>query len=259
MKKVHDLISQQHFTATDLEEMLQYTEESEKILFAKASEIKEAAVGNKVYFRGLIEFSNYCRKDCFYCGIRKSNHNINRYDLTDDEIIDAARFAYEQKYASIVLQSGEIMSEKFTGRIEQLLKKIHQSTNGSLHITLSLVNKKKKHITWFESGAHRYLLRIETTNRDLYKRIHPNNSRHSFENRLNSLEFLKKQVSDRNGVMIGLPFQTYSDLANAPAFHADFGIDMVGMGPYIEHSNTPWSNSGCELLSLQERFNYRCV
>ncbi len=256
MKKVHDLISQQHFTATDLEEMLQYTEESEKILFAKASEIKEAAVGNKVYFRGLIEFSNYCRKDCFYCGIRKSNHNINRYDLTDDEIIDAARFAYEQKYASIVLQSGELMSEKFTGRIEQLLKKIHQSTNGSLHITLSLGEQKEEtYHRWFESGAHRYLLRIETTNRDLYKRIHPNNSRHSFENRLNSLEFLKKTgYQTGTGVMIGLPFQTYSDLANDLLFMRDFGIDMVGMGPYIEHSNTPLIEFRSRLLPLEERF-----
>ncbi len=226
-------------------------------LLKKSREIKEKVVGNKVYFRGLIEFSNICSKDCLYCGIRKSNNTVIRYDSTDEEILDACRFAWENRFASVVLQSGEISSPAFIKRVDNLLRKIKQLSNNELGITLSCGEQSRKtYLRWFESGAHRFLLRIESSNPDLYYKIHPNNKKHSFEKRLESLQFLKAtgyQVG--TGVMIGLPFQTYEDLANDLLFLKKIDIDMCGMGPYIEHEDTPLYEYRHLLMPKQERFD----
>lgn len=225
-------------------------------LFEKAAEVKKAEVGDVVYFRGLIEFSNICAKNCFYCGIRKENDNFNRYNLSDESIIEAAKFAQTNKFASIVLQSGELSSPAFTKRIADLLEKIHKTTNGELKVTLSLGEQSKEtYELWYNAGAHRYLLRVESSNPLLYRKIHPNDKLHRFENRLNALNLLREtgyQVG--TGVMIGLPFQTLDDLAGDILFMRDFGIDMVGMGPYIEHSDTPLYKYKGLLLPLEERF-----
>lgn len=225
-------------------------------LFEKSIEIKNKNIGNKVYFRGLIEFSNICEKDCFYCGIRKSNSNFKRYNLTDSEILDSAKFAYTEKYGSIVLQSGEISSCKFTNRIENLLREIKTLSNNTLGVTISLGEQSEKtYKKWFKAGAHRYLLRIETSSKDLYEKIHPKNKKHSFEDRLNCLKLLKEtgyQVG--TGVMVGLPFQTIENLADDLLFMKNLDIDMCGMGPYIEHEDTPLFRYKTKLLSPRKRF-----
>jgi biotin synthase len=227
----------------------------QKELFQKADSVKKLVTGNKVYFRGLIEFSNICGKDCLYCGIRKSNSRVERFNLSDDEIIDAAMFAYNEKYASIVLQSGELGSESFIQRIDQLLKKIHQKSNGNLRITLSVGEQKEEtYRRWYESGANRYLLRIESSNSELYEKLHPEDGNHLYSKRLMALESLKKiGYQTGTGVMIGLPFQTLSDLADDLLFMRNFGIDMVGMGPYVEHHHTPLYDYRHELLPINER------
>ncbi len=238
-------------------QLLQSAGDERTQLLKKSRETKERVVGNKVYFRGLIEFSNICSKDCLYCGIRKSNDNVVRYDSTDKEILDACRFAWEHQFASVVLQSGEISSPGFIARIDNLLKKIKQQSNNELGITLSCGEQSREtYLRWFESGAHRFLLRIESSNPDLYYKIHPNNKRHSFEKRLESLQFLKEtgyQVG--TGVMIGLPFQTYEDLADDLLFLKKIDIDMCGMGPYIEHEDTPLYQYRDLLMSKQKRFD----
>jgi biotin synthase len=257
MENPEEILQKDCFTLADLENLLSLKNDSQKPLFAKGAEVKEKTVGNTVYFRGLIEFSNHCAKDCLYCGIRKSNRQVARYNLTDNEILGAARFAHQQHYASIVLQSGELSSPAFTRRIKRLLRKIHQQTNSELRITLSLGEQSEDtYRCWFENGGQRYLLRIETSNEKLYKRIHPQDHNHEFETRLQSLELLKKTgYQTGTGVMIGLPFQTNEDLARDLIFMRDFGIDMVGMGPYIEHSDTPLIEFKNALLPLEERFN----
>ncbi len=257
IENLQNLLQKDRFSSGDLATLLGLDTESQKHLFARASEVKEKVVGNKIYFRGLVEFSNLCSKDCLYCGIRKSNRQVDRFNLTDDEILEAIKYAHQQNYASIVLQSGELISPSFTLRIEQLLRKIHQQTNNDLRITLSLGEQTEEtYRRWFERGAQRYLLRIETSNRDLYRKIHPQDNQHLFETRLHSLELLKKTgYQTGTGVMIGLPFQTREDLAKDLLFMRDFGIDMVGMGPFIEHANTPLIEFKHELLPLQERFN----
>jgi biotin synthase len=257
MKNLQTLLYSDTFDTDDLVSLLNLEGDDQKLLFLRAAEVKEKSVGNKVYLRGLIEFSNLCSKDCLYCGIRKSNLYVDRYNLGDNEILEAVRFAHENNYASIVLQSGELASKAFTRRIENLLRKIHAHTRSELRVTLSLGEQSEKtYRCWFEGGAHRYLLRIETSDYKLYGRIHPRDKNHRFENRLHALELLKKTgYQTGTGVMIGLPFQTTTDLANDLLFMRDFGIDMVGMGPYLEHAHTPLSKYRHQLLPLTDRFN----
>lgn len=237
--------------------LLSLTGEKRTKLLKRSKEVKEEVVGRKVYFRGLVEFSNVCSKDCLYCGIRKSNQNVNRYEATDDEILDACRFAWENRFASVVLQSGEISSPAFVKRVDGLLKKIKQLSNNELGITLSCGEQTREtYRRWFESGAHRYLLRIESSNRDLYYKIHPQNQKHTFEKRIEALGFLKEtgyQVG--TGVMVGLPFQTFEDLADDLLFFKQMDIDMCGMGPYIEHEDTPLYQFKNQLKTKQERFD----
>lgn len=230
--------------------------EKEK-LFKQAREIRDRTVGNKVYFRGLVEFSNICAKNCLYCGIRKGNSNVVRYDLSDNEILDACRFAWENKFASVVLQSGELSSSSFVKRVDRLLKAIKTFSGNELGITLSCGEQTREtYRRWYESGAHRYLLRIEATNRNLYEKIHPVNKLHLFDRRLQALHYLREtgyQVG--TGVMIGLPFQTLDDLAGDLLFFRELDIDMCGMGPYIEHEDTPLYEYRHLLQTRKERFD----
>lgn len=257
MKETSKIVEQSAFTKEDLITLLSAEEEEMLLLLAKANELKEQYTGNKVFFRGLIELSNVCEKDCLYCGIRKSNSDVHRYTLSDKQILEAARFAYENHYGSVVLQSGENASKAFGKRIEKLLAQIKSITNGRLGVTLSLGEQEPEvYKRWFEAGAHRYLLRIETTNEELYQRIHPVNALHDFKRRLESLYSLRRiGYQTGTGVMIGLPFQTVEDLSADLLFFRDFDVDMVGMGPYIEHSQTPLYAFRDQLLPMQQRFN----
>lgn len=255
MKISSRLLDKTDFTKAEIVELLNADGDSCSKLFAVADEIKREYIGSKVYFRGLIEFSNICSKDCFYCGIRKSNTNVHRYNLSDNEILDAARFAYENNYGSLVLQSGEIGNDQFAGRIENLLKKIKALSDDKLGITLSVGEQPRDvYKRWFDAGAHRYLLRIETSIRQLYRRLHPDG--HSFENRLKCLKTLQDiGYQTGTGVMIGLPFQTVEDLADDLLFMQSFNIDMAGMGPYLEHEETPLYAHNDVLWPIEKRFS----
>jgi biotin synthase len=246
-----------NLTPDKIKHLLSLTEEKDKKqLFARAREVRDAYIGNKVYLRGLIELSNRCSKNCYYCGIRAGNKNVVRYDIPDSEVTKAAEFALEHHYGSIVIQSGERYDKAFTERITRLLQLINSITNNQLHITLSCGEQSREtYHEWFENGAQRYLLRMETTNEELYHKIHPHNAAHSFSNRLHSLEVLKSLgYQCGTGIMIGLPFQTADDLLNDLMFFRNFGIHMVGMGPYIEHPDTPLVQYQDQMLPLKERF-----
>lgn len=254
---IKEILEEELFTKENIISLLRSTGNDRTILFKKSAEIKEKYIGNKVWFRGLIEFSNICSKDCLYCGIRKGNNNLTRYNLSDEEILIAARFALDNNYGSIALQSGELESEFVAGRIENLLYKIKELSGGKLGITLSLGEQQPEiYKRWYDAGAHRYLLRIEATNPDLYHRIHPNNQKHDFNRRLDCLKSLQNiGYQTGTGVMIGLPFQTMDDLAGDLLFMKSFNIDMCGMGPYIEHADTPLIEYSGELMPLKERFD----
>ena len=238
-------------------ELLQFQGEERNALFREALNVKNTTIGPKVYFRGLVEFSNICSKDCFYCGIRKSNDKVIRYTASDEEILSACRFAWENRFGSVVLQSGELSSPVFVKRIDSLLKQIKKFSGNELGITLSCGEQTKETFRrWFDSGAHRYLLRIETSNRDLYYKIHPKTKKYSFEKRIEALNLLRDEgYQVGTGVMIGLPFQTIEDLADDLLFFKKMEIDMCGMGPYIEHEHTPLLEFRNLLKTKQERFD----
>lgn len=252
-----EILETEKFTRQNIISLLESKGEERTYLFKKSAEVKEKFIGNKVWFRGLIEFSNVCGKDCLYCGIRKGNKNLSRYNLSDDEILEAARFAYTNHYGSIALQSGELESNHATDRIENLLHKIKGLSKGELGITLSVGEQKPDvYKKWFDAGAHRYLLRVESTNETLYSKIHPNDSKHNFTRRLDCLKSLKDiGYQTGTGVMIGLPFQSIDDLAGDLEYMIKFDIDMCGMGPYIEHADTPLIEYSENLLPLTERFD----
>lgn len=253
---IDEILEKTNYTKEDIVRLLQTNKEDRNKIFTHAANIKEKYVGKKVYYRGLIEMSNICSKNCYYCGIRSGNKKVKRYDINDSDILDAVKFSYENKYASIVLQAGEITSPTFTKRISTLLKQIKDISNNEIGITISLGEQPDEvYQEWFESGAHRYLLRIESSNPDLYYKIHPKNKKHNFETRIHCLKSLQKiGYQTGTGVMIGLPFQTYEDLANDLLFMRDFDIDMCGMGPYIEHKDTPLYAYKDLLMPIEDRF-----
>ena len=256
MEKIQNITNQEILTKEDLVYLLNLEGKQRDFFLKSVSQKYVETLGNKVFFRGLVEFSNICTKDCYYCGIRKSNTSADRYNIEDTAILEAARFAHENKYGSLVLQAGERSDNAFTDRITKLLKKIKATTNGELGITISLGEQSKDtYKKWFEAGAHRYLLRIETTNENLYYKIHPNDEHHNFEARLNCLKTLQDiGYQTGTGVMIGLPFQSYEQLADDLLFFKEMNIDMVGMGPFIEHTETPLYQQKAALWPIQRRF-----
>ena len=254
---VKEVLEKKHLERKDLIVLLNAEGEEKQLLFKKAAEVKLNEIGNKVHFRGLVEFSNICGKDCYYCGIRRSNNKSHRYHLNDKQILEAARFAHINHYGSFVMQAGELESPAFTLRIENLLKEIKKLSDGKLGITLSLGEQSREvYERWFAAGAHRYLLRIETSNPKLYQKYHPEDSLHDFQRRLDCLKSLQSiGYQTGTGVMIGLPFQNTGHLADDLLFMRDFDVDMVGMGPYIEHPDTPLYQFRDQLLPIEDRFD----
>jgi len=252
--KITDILKKENFTKPDIVYLLKADEKERQLIFQKANEIKSKYVGLKTYYRGLVEFSNLCYKNCLYCGIRAGNKNVVRYDIEDNEILKAVKFAYENKY--VVFQSGERDDNQFIDRIENLLKKSKQITNNEIGITISLGEQTyETYKKWFDAGAHRYLLRIETSNKDLYYKIHNRDKIHNFEKRLKALSDIQKAgYQTGTGVMVGLPYQTIENLSDDLLFFKKFDIDMVGMGPFIEHTETPLYNLREKLLPIKERF-----
>ena len=224
-------------------------------LYAEAQAVKTSAIGNKVYLRGLIEFSNICSKNCLYCGIRRENQHVKRYELTDEEVLAAVDFAWKSRYGSVVLQSGEQQSTHFTRRITRLLHEIKAMTHNELGVTLSCGEQTAAtYKEWYNAGAHRYLLRIETSDKKLYEKLHPNDDQHSFYSRLATIRQLRSEgYQVGTGVMIGLPFQSIEHLADDLLFFQSLDIDMVGMGPYLEHSQTPLYQHNHLLLPPEKR------
>ncbi|MEG2318949.1 MAG: [FeFe] hydrogenase H-cluster radical SAM maturase HydE [Mucinivorans sp.] len=208
-------------------------------LFERARAARDETLGDKVYLRGLIELSNRCLKDCLYCGIRNSNHNIVRYELSENQVFSAAIYAVQHHYGSVVLQSGEQNSARFVDYIERLVSQIKELSFNQLNITLSLGEQPlESYKRWRAAGAHRYLLRIESSSQELYQKIHP--EQQTYIQRITALQNLRDAgFKVGSGVMIGLPMQSVENLADDILFFRDHKIDMCGMGPYIEHPDTP--------------------
>lgn len=218
-----------------------HTPEALEALFAAAYAMKIRHVGKIVRLRGLIEIGNICAKNCFYCGIRRDNTAECRFVLTRDEILEAARKILDFGYGSVVLQAGERNDRPWVDFITEVVAAIKALGDGALGITLSLGEQEAAvYRRWFEAGAHRYLLRIESSSPVLYARLHPADGKHEFESRLNALESLRRVGYQLGtGVMSGLPGQSAADLAGDIEFFRQIDADMIGMGPYLPHHATP--------------------
>ena len=212
--------------------------EAEALLAQRAAAVRQQVYGRDVFIRGLIEFTNYCRNDCFYCGIRRSNACAQRYRLTREEILACCRAGYGLGFRTFVLQGGE---DPFftTERLAELVRAIKRAYPDCA-VTLSVGEKDRAtYQAWFDAGADRYLLRHETADEGLYRRLHPEEL--SLQNRMRCLRDLKDigyQVGC--GFMVGAPFQTPEMLLKDLRFLQAFQPHMVGIGPFIPHRDTPF-------------------
>jgi biotin synthase len=206
-------------------------------LWSQADQIRHDHVGAAVHLRGLVEFSNHCRRLCGYCGLRADNQKITRYRLTKAEILDCAHLAVEFGYGTLVLQSGEDPGIK-TDWLADVICTIKSET--PLAVTLSVGEREKEdYIVWRQAGADRYLMRFETSNHDLYEKIHPSLPG-KVSDRFAILRLLKELGYEAgSGVMIGIPGQSYEDLARDIELFRELELDMIGVGPYIAHPDTP--------------------
>lgn len=209
-----------------------------KELYSCADSIRKQYVGDTVHLRGLIEFSNICKRTCKYCGLRCENKTLERYRIEPDDIILYAQNAVNMGYKTIVLQSGED-SYYSTDKMCQIISEIKKM---DVALTLSIGEKTfQEYKAYKKAGADRYLLRIETTDKDLYKQLHPGMD---FENRIRCLEDLKTLGYEvGSGCLVGLPNQSIESLANDILFFKEIEADMIGIGPFIPHPNTPLKNA----------------
>ena len=204
------------------------------LLFEAADRVRKKYVGDGVYLRGLIEFSSYCKNDCFYCGLRRSNLKAQRYRLSAEQLIKTAKQAVSYGYKTIVLQSGEDLWFE-ADKMCQIIREIKKL---DVAVTLSIGEKtREEYAAYRAAGADRYLLRIETTDKILYEKLDP---AMSWENRVRCLHNLKELGYEvGSGSLVGLPGQTLESLANDLLFFKDLPVDMAGIGPFIPHPHTP--------------------
>jgi biotin synthase len=206
-------------------------------LWLRADRTRRQHVGDAVHLRGLIEISNYCVRDCGYCGLRKSHRKLERYRLTKDEIMGCVRQAVALGYGTVVLQSGEDYGIR-TDWLAGIVRRIKAET--PLAVTLSLGERPDEDLAaWRSAGADRYLLRFETSDRQLYELIHPSLP-HRRSDRVAMLRRLRDLGYETgSGVMVGIPGQSYDSLAGDIGLFGTLDLDMIGVGPYIPHPDTP--------------------
>ena len=255
MPTFEEILHKTDFSLEEIKQLLAAEGENLRQLLDHALQVKLAHLDNHVHLRGLIEYSNICTKYCLYCGVRCKNLKVDRYQLSDEEVIECAQLAHKLGYGSVALQSGERNDKAFVDKITHLVQEIKKIDNGSLGITLSLGEQTEEtYRRWFEAGAHRYLLRIEASNEDLYYKIHPRDAKHDFRKRLDCIDsLLRVGFQTGSGVMIGLPFQSLDDLANDLLFFKKKDLAMVGMGPFIPHPDTPLWEFRDQIPSAEKR------
>ena len=251
MKPIYEkFIENQDLTKEEFVELIKFADNPEAAgrLKEEAVRIREQYYGKKVFTRGLIEYTNYCRNDCYYCGIRKSNQNATRYRLTEDEIMACCENGYELDFRTFVLQGGE--DAYYTDdKMVNIIRRIKEAYPDCA-LTLSIGEKSFESYKRFrEAGADRYLLRHETANEQHYRKLHP--EKMSLANRKNCLYDLKKlgyQVGA--GFMVGSPYQTAETLAEDLMFLKELNPEMVGIGPFIPHHDTMFAEEPAGSVEL---------
>ena len=224
------------------------TPELAEYIFAKARAVREREYGKAIYVRGLIEISNYCKNDCYYCGIRRSNRNASRYRLSREEILECCAAGYELGFRTFVMQGGEdpALTDNWVTETVAAIRREYPDCA----ITLSLGEKEKdSYQRFFDAGANRYLLRHETADACHYGRLHP--AELSLEHRMQCLRDLKAIGYQTGcGYMVGSPYQTTECLAKDMKFIGEFKPEMVGIGPFIPQHDTPFGEKKAGSLEL---------
>lgn len=226
-------------------------EEAVAMLHEAARETAVRCFGRKIYIRGLIEFTNICRNDCCYCGIRKSNTHVSRYCLSKEEILNCCREGHRLGFRTFVLQGGEL-PDSADSMIEEVCAAIH-SEFPDCAITLSVGERREEsYRRFFAAGASRYLLRHETRNPSHYSRLHPSSM--SLDNRLRCLEHLKDiGYQTGTGIMVGSPYQSIENIVEDILFIRKFRPEMIGLGPFIPHKDTPFGQDKILPMFGQDR------
>jgi len=249
IKLIDKLQQTQMLDKTELNYLLKnFTPEISEYLFEKAREVSQKYFSNKIYTRGLIEFTNYCKNDCFYCGIRFSNKEVDRYRLSFDDILNCCENGYSLGFRTFVLQGGEDLSysdDDIAEIVSAIKKKFPDCA-----VTLSIGEKSyESYSKYFNNGADRYLLRHETSNEKHYSKLHPKIL--TAKNRKQCLNDLKKigyQVG--TGFMVGSPYQTIENIVEDLLFIKEFSPQMIGIGPFVPHHDTPFKNHKSGSLEL---------
>ncbi|MCX7709008.1 MAG: [FeFe] hydrogenase H-cluster radical SAM maturase HydE [Clostridia bacterium] len=207
-------------------------------IYTAADRIRKEMVGDVVEIRGAIEFSNYCCKSCNYCGINAKNHGASRYRMNEDEIMEVVHDLYKVGIKTVILQSGED-AQWTTERLIELIKRIKRETG--MRVTLSVGEKRREEYEALrEAGGNNFLLKIETTNRELFKEIHPDDD---YDHRIQCSKWLKELgYINGSGNIIGLPGQTVEDIAVDILYFKEMGINMIGIGPFIPAKGTKYEN-----------------
>ncbi|MGN0695567.1 MAG: [FeFe] hydrogenase H-cluster radical SAM maturase HydE [Oscillospiraceae bacterium] len=225
-----------------------YTSEDLDYICGKANAVRKSIFGDDIYVRGLIEFTNYCKNDCLYCGIRRSNKNADRYRLTREQILDCCDTGYGLGFRTFVLQGGEdgFYSDDDICRIVSDIKEKYPDCA----VTLSIGEKpRESYLAYYNAGADRYLLRHETADNAHYAKLHPKEL--SLENRKRCLYDLKDiGYQTGSGFMVGSPYQTADTLAEDMLFLKELDPHMVGIGPFIPHHDTPFAGEKAGTLEL---------
>jgi biotin synthase len=207
-------------------------------LWREADAVRKERVGDAVHLRGLIEFSNECARNCLYCGLRAANRNVQRFRLSCEQVLQCAARARDLGYGTVVLQAGEDggLDPDWLARVVRDIKE-----EIGLAVTLSVGEWGEKQLAiWREAGADRYLLRFETSNRALFDRIHPPRPHAARFDRIAQLRILRRLGYEvGSGVMVGVPGQSYDDLARDILLFRDLDLDMIGVGPFVPHPDTP--------------------
>lgn len=206
----------------------------------KARTVAQSVYGNDVFIRGIVEFSNVCKNDCYYCGIRAGNCNLERYKLTEEDILQCCKAGYRYGFRTFVLQSGEDLSYT-TEDICRIVSRI-KSEFPDCAVTLSIGEKSREdYAAYKEAGADRYLLRHETANKAHYEKLHPDEM--SWDNRMRCLRDLKELGFQTGcGIMVGSPYQTTECIADDMIFMSEFKPEMIGIGPFLPHKDTPFKD-----------------
>ncbi len=246
-KLINNIVYYSKSSREELAELIR--DNNSDYLFLKAVQVTERVLGKKIHIRGIIEFSNYCRCACHYCGIRSFNKALPRYRLEPEKITEIAREAVSAGYKSIVLQSGED-SYYDADKISKIIRQIKEL--GNIAVTLSVGERSfEEYSQWKKDGADRYLLKHETADKNLYGKYHPFSS---LEKRINCLKQLKTLgYQTGSGFMVGLPGQTADSLADDILLLKELDVDMAGIGVFIPHPATPLAGylSGDNITALK--------